>query len=220
MLNPFANDFTPVSSIQPSKQQSNKRNKDPPTTKNRKDQHTKKKQSTSNKANDTTLDNPPQQKKNKDSQANQSKKKPAKKSAHVNNSNNNRRRSSTKPPPAATSAEDPFEQECKFITIEAAIDPIRRIEPTHNASTSSISVKRHLLEHGYERYIRWIDKSLKAFDTITLVGMDNAVVDVISLINILQDRKIGAHDDIETFSMNTENNKITACIQVKLHSYY
>ncbi|KAI8640758.1 hypothetical protein BD408DRAFT_347378, partial [Parasitella parasitica] len=29
---------------------------------------------------------------------------------------------------------------------------------------------------------------------VTLVGMDNAVVDIVSLVTILQDRKLGVHD--------------------------
>lgn len=71
--------------------------------------------------------------------------------------------------------------------------------------------------------------------------MDKAIVDVVSMVTILHDRKIGAHDgefsdhlfiylfvayiktiriDIETFSMNPGNGKMTSCIQVKLHPYY
>ncbi|KAI8968391.1 hypothetical protein BDF20DRAFT_896083 [Mycotypha africana] len=125
---------------------------------------------------------------------------------------------------------DQFSEETKFITIEAAIDPIHRIAATSTrnsnlgsscTSISAVTNDGHRFEHGYERYIRWIEKSLRKFDTITVVGMDNAVVDVVSLVTIIHDRKIGIHNDIETFSMKSENNKrIAGCIQVKLHSYY
>ncbi|KAI7905250.1 uncharacterized protein BX663DRAFT_315573 [Cokeromyces recurvatus] len=201
MLNPLAHEFTPISSFQPSEQPDMKKNKNLPTKK-QKEQKVKKKSiattnnipvSPSSKADKAKSENPSskKKKKNKDLQANQSKRK----STHTN-----QQRSS------AASTQDPFAEECKFITIEAAIDPIHRIETIHgsnhttsSSSSSSSNSNKYLLEHGYKRYIDWIDRSLKAFDTITLVGMGNAVVDVVSLISILQDRKIGTHDDVETF---------------------
>lgn len=96
------------------------------------------------------------------------------------------------------SLEDQFKQEAKFIAIEAAINPMYRNEKQ--------------LEHGYERYIDWvnrvihngqagiiiivsqINRSLKLYDIITVVGMDTAIVDVVSIVTILQDRKIGVHE--------------------------
>lgn len=32
------------------------------------------------------------------------------------------------------------------------------------------------------------------YDTVTLIGMDNAIIDIVSLVTILHDRKIGVHD--------------------------
>ncbi|ORE01972.1 hypothetical protein BCV72DRAFT_309542 [Rhizopus microsporus var. microsporus] len=105
-----------------------------------------------------------------------------------------------------TSLEDQFKQEAKFIAIETAINPMHRNEKQ--------------LEHGYERYIDWINRSLKLYDIITVVGMDTAIVDVVSIVTILQDRKLGVHEEIETFTMDQGNGRKTSCIQVKLHSYF
>jgi hypothetical protein len=39
-----------------------------------------------------------------------------------------------------------------------------------------------------------IDRSLKLYDMVTVVGMENAIADVVSLVCILQDRKMGVHE--------------------------
>jgi hypothetical protein len=36
------------------------------------------------------------------------------------------------------------------------------------------------------------------YDTVTLIGMDNAIIDIVSLVTILHDRKIGVHDGKDT----------------------
>ncbi|KAG0172924.1 hypothetical protein DFQ28_009929 [Apophysomyces sp. BC1034] len=75
----------------------------------------------------------------------------------------------------------------KFITIEQEIDPLL-IQPEHEKNT---------IIHGYEPYLAWIEQSLNAFGTVTVVGMGRAVVDVVSLTTILQHRGIGEHEDTE-----------------------
>ncbi|KAF7728456.1 hypothetical protein EC973_006136 [Apophysomyces ossiformis] len=72
----------------------------------------------------------------------------------------------------------------KFITIEQEIEPLL-IQPEHEKNT---------LIHGYEPYLAWIEQSLKAFGTVTVVGMGRAIVDVVSLTTILQHRGIGEHE--------------------------
>ncbi|KAI8981578.1 hypothetical protein BDB01DRAFT_851353 [Pilobolus umbonatus] len=121
---------------------------------------------------------------------------------------NKKKKNTVKQTPAF---DDSFNKEAKFITIEAAIDPIQK----HTVDT------HQSIEHGYERYIEWINKSLRVYDTVTLVGMNNAIVDVISIVTILQNRKIGIYDDVETFSMDSmdKTNRLICCIQVKLHPY-
>lgn len=86
-----------------------------------------------------------------------------------------------------------FDQPAKFITIEETIDPLCQL------SIKDRSEKK--IVHGYERYIEWIGQSLKAFDTVTIVGMDNAIADVVSLVNIMQQRGIGEHEEVETFTL-------------------
>lgn len=39
-----------------------------------------------------------------------------------------------------------------------------------------------------------IDRSLKLYDMVIVVGMENAIADVVSLVCILQDRKMGVHE--------------------------
>ncbi|KAI7872072.1 hypothetical protein BDF14DRAFT_1756084 [Spinellus fusiger] len=112
-----------------------------------------------------------------------------------------------------------LETPSKFITIEAMIDPLfynrpDKEESPNTSGSSTANVTR--LEHGYERYIHWIGTSLKAFNSITLVGIENAVVNVISLVAILQQRGIGEHEEIETFSMK-EGKRWKNGIQVRLH---
>ncbi|KAG2236310.1 hypothetical protein INT48_001374 [Thamnidium elegans] len=104
-----------------------------------------------------------------------------------------------------TTNQDIFTQESPFIAIEAAIDPIHRIDiQPANPRRQSLTIEKKF-EHGYERYIDWIDRSLGCYDTVTVVGMENAIVDIVSIVTILYDRKIAAHDDVETFTMNPGN---------------
>ncbi|KAI9274595.1 hypothetical protein BDA99DRAFT_556007 [Phascolomyces articulosus] len=120
----------------------------------------------------------------------------------------------------------------KFITIEEAIDPVFRTRPTDdgnkNIDNSGSGINSGVggtsggepvgkLVHGYERYIEWINRCLRAFETITIVGMDYAIADVVSLVTILQRRKIGEHEEVETFSLDQGNKRYTSGIQVKLH---
>ncbi|KAI7851081.1 hypothetical protein BDC45DRAFT_232545 [Circinella umbellata] len=111
----------------------------------------------------------------------------------------------------------------KFITIEEAIDPVFRTRPTEDGSknleggSGSTGEALGKLIHGYERYIEWISRCLRAFETITVVGMDYAIADVISLVTILQRRNIGEHEEVETFSLDQGNKRYTSGIQVKVH---
>ncbi|KAG0165499.1 hypothetical protein DFQ30_008371 [Apophysomyces sp. BC1015] len=97
----------------------------------------------------------------------------------------------------------------KFITIEQEIDPLL-IQPEHEKNT---------IIHGYEPYLAWIEQSLNAFGTVTVVGMGRAVVDVVSLTTILQHRGIGEHEDVETFSLS-QGKKPTSCIQVTVSAFF
>ncbi|KAI9493227.1 hypothetical protein BDB00DRAFT_380251 [Zychaea mexicana] len=106
----------------------------------------------------------------------------------------------------------------KFITIEEAIDPVFRTRPGEDGSKSiDGSETAGKLVHGYERYIEWMTRCLRAFETITVVGMDYAIADVVSLVTILQRRKIGEHEEVETFTLDQGNKRYTSGIQVKLH---
>ncbi|KAI8091318.1 uncharacterized protein B0P05DRAFT_526975 [Gilbertella persicaria] len=164
---------------------------------------------------DTKLDTKPKDKLDAKPKEKTNKKKDSQVSHPKKPNNRGRRRSLQQ-----TSPTDLFGQEAKFITIEAAIDPVYRLDSHVTSAVSRRqSVDQRPLEHGYERYIDWIDRSLRVFDTVTVVGMDNAVVDIVSIVTILQDRNIGIHDDVETFSMDTGHGRLTSCIQVKLHSF-
>lgn len=57
-----------------------------------------------------------------------------------------------------TTNEDIFTQESPFIAIEAAIDPIHRIDiqQTVNSRRQSLTIDKKF-EHGYERYIDWVN---------------------------------------------------------------
>jgi outer membrane biosynthesis protein TonB len=148
MLNPLAHDFTPISSfpIEPSST---------PTQKTK-----KKKQS---EAKPKSKKNPPplikaetstKPQKNKESRANNKKDPHHARVTH----NNKAKQKSTQP--IQPNLGDMFEKESKFITIEAAIDPIHRTDPAslntiHTNKTIS-SDKQSVLEHGYERYLDWV----------------------------------------------------------------
>ncbi|OAD69628.1 hypothetical protein PHYBLDRAFT_172264 [Phycomyces blakesleeanus NRRL 1555(-)] len=115
-----------------------------------------------------------------------------------------------------------FDTPSKFITIETAIHPVFQMRPEQNIERSQ---KGHFsgttsgltkLDHGYERYIDWIERSLKTFNMITIVGMESAVVDVVSMVAILQQRSIGEHEEVETFSIR-DGKRWTCGIQVRLH---
>jgi hypothetical protein len=206
MLNPLAHDFTPISAFPPEPPQI----KNPsPKRKEEQSHQTKKKQTNFTKPKtklqpkvETSMETASTLKgKKKDSQA------ILKKPQHRDSKNKNRNNKATQGLPnnnnssttITTTPSDIFAKESKFITIEAAIDPIRRIDEAAHVNSlqkrrQSTNSDKYQFEHGYERYIDWIDRSLRLFDTVTLVGMDNAVVDVISLVTILHDRKLGVHD--------------------------
>jgi hypothetical protein len=118
-------------------------------------------------------------------------------------------------PAAPSIPPNEFEQESPFIAIEAAIDPVHRLDIKDGDSrrqSLTHDVKKHY-EHGYERYIDWvneryvggmnciysclfiikIDRSLHIYGIVTVVGMDKAIADVISMVTILHERKIGQH---------------------------
>ncbi|KAI8372590.1 hypothetical protein EDC96DRAFT_438650, partial [Choanephora cucurbitarum] len=40
---------------------------------------------------------------------------------------------------------------------------------------------------------------------VTVVGMDNAIVDIVSIVTILQDREIGIHDGNAVLSLSRMN---------------
>ncbi|KAI9021767.1 hypothetical protein CLU79DRAFT_191422 [Phycomyces nitens] len=111
-------------------------------------------------------------------------------------------------------------------------------ERGQNGHSSGAASGLTKLDHGYERYIGWIERSLKAFGTVTLVGMESAIVDVVSMVTILQNRSIGEHEgntqpivplfytyilylspclsEVETFPMRY-GKRWTCGIQVRLH---
>ncbi|KAI8372441.1 hypothetical protein BD560DRAFT_394935 [Blakeslea trispora] len=232
MLNPLAHDYTPLSTILPPEdnhkakgnrpsrqrdQQVKKSSSHPQKSSNNKKQVQSKPSQTvveskSEKSHKPEKTNTSKANKRRDSQANPNFKKQQEKS-------------SKRHPRISQQASqlDLFAQESKFITIEAAIDPVYRVEPQSFQSSSGSrrqsSGNLYQFEHGYERYVDWIDRSLHVFDTVTVVGMDNAIVDIVSIVTILQEREIGIHDTVETFSMETGNGKLTSCIQVKLHPF-
>ncbi|CEP11382.1 hypothetical protein [Parasitella parasitica] len=224
MLNPLAHDFTPISALSLDTPEINDPSPKRKERRPRKKHTNPDKLKTRSKAESSSLNLVATAK---------DKQKATKRTQHRDSKSNGHSKSkaaqvlsttNTSSVVVTTPPADLFATESKFITIEAAIDPIRRINETTHASSihnrrQSTQSDRHQLEHGYERYIDWIDRSLKLFDTVTLVGMDNAVVDIVSMVTILQDRKLGVHDDIETFSMDTGNNRIVACIQVKLQPF-
>lgn len=85
-----------------------------------------------------------------------------------------------------------------------------------------------------------MSRCLKTYDTITIVGMDKAIADVVSLVTILQHRGIGEHEgeffdhvycwrcscpltkelhaylEVETFTVEQDVRRYTSCIQVKV----
>jgi hypothetical protein len=157
MLNPLAHDFTPISAfpIEPSST--------PPTPKAKKKEQKKKQPETKSKSKNATplakAEHVSKSQKNKESRTNN------KKYQQQQSRLEHNRRKSTQP--IQPSLDDMFEKESKFITIEAAIDPIHRIDPANttlvhnnvNNRKSSIASEKYLLEHGYERYIDWVSNS-------------------------------------------------------------
>ncbi|GAN10239.1 hypothetical protein MAM1_0333d09777 [Mucor ambiguus] len=206
MLNPLAHDFTPISAFSPERP-SSQQMKSPPPPK-RKEELSKKKQAKSKIATTTTntsstsTSTSTAKGKKKDSQANSKKQQQQhrdSKSKHRNTKTAQGIHNHATTVTTTATPSDLFAKESKFITIEAAIDPIRRIKEVSHANglqhrRQSTNNDTYQFEHGYEQYIDWIDRSLRLFDTVTLVGMDNAVVDVVSLVTILQSRRIGVHD--------------------------
>ncbi|SAM07231.1 hypothetical protein [Absidia glauca] len=66
-----------------------------------------------------------------------------------------------------------------FITIDHTIDP-------------AIQQKNTLL-HGYDHYLAWIERCLHMYPVITVVGMDPAMADVVSLVTLVQSKGIGSY---------------------------
>ncbi|KAG1497911.1 hypothetical protein G6F54_005445 [Rhizopus delemar] len=196
MLNPFAGEFKPNlmengSPLKKDKQKEQKKH----TNDGRKKQTPNENTSTKKPVSSTASA------KKKDSQANKKNKQ-------------DKRRASRHETAASVDLDNQF-KEAKFIAIEAAINPIHRI---HNTGSSNFAENQ--FEHGYERYVDWIDRSLKLYDMVTVVGMENAIADVVSLVSILQERKMGVHEEVETFTTIQENGRKASCIQVRLHSYF
>ncbi|KAG1055236.1 hypothetical protein G6F43_002798 [Rhizopus delemar] len=173
MLNPFAGEFKPNlmengSPLKKDKQKEQKKHANDGRKKQTPNENTNTKKPVSSTASA----------KKKDSQANKKNKQ-------------DKRRASRHETAAAVDLDNQF-KEAKFIAIEAAINPIHRI---HNTGSSNFAENQ--FEHGYERYVDWIDRSLKLYDMVTVVGMENAIADVVSLVSILQERKMGVHEDDE-----------------------
>lgn len=159
MLNPFASNFKPftpeIKSPSPTipKKQDEQPKKKNDAKKRSAQQSTKPKKPTV-KAEPQIQSEASSNKNNKkkDSQANSSNK--AQKSRN--------RRKSSHHDIAAPPITDQFSQETQFIAIEAAIDPVHRVDP-HTSSASIHSSNRRTslateqkFEHGYERYIDWV----------------------------------------------------------------
>lgn len=152
MLNPFASDFQPTAySTEPKK--------DPPTTVKKKPENKrtdvpkkktdlKKSTTKTKKTNGTEHLESTKNNKKTNLQASSSAKK----------STNNKKKA--KAVSHTITTESMFSQESPFIAIEAAIDPIYRLD--QQGTTSSINNRRQSLvtekkfEHGYERYIDWV----------------------------------------------------------------
>ncbi|KAI7891957.1 uncharacterized protein EV154DRAFT_506469 [Mucor mucedo] len=203
MLNPLAHDFKPVVLAAPPEQTTVNKPKKKPAAKKAAPKKAEQKRETPKKVEGPKKAEAP---KKIEAKTEAKKKKGTK---QPTGASHGKRRDSQANPTQETSLAVEW-VESAFIAIEAAIDPIRLIDKS----------SKKLFEHGYERYIDWINRSLNSFDTVTLVGMENAIVDIVSLVTIMQDRKIAVHDDVETFTMNAGKGKLTSCIQVKLHSYF
>ncbi|KAG2193974.1 hypothetical protein INT47_000762 [Mucor saturninus] len=207
MLNPLAHDFKPVAHAAPPEQTTVNKPKKKPAAKKAAPKKAEQKQETPKKAKGPKKAEAP---KKIEAKTEAKKKKGTKQpTKQPTGASHGKRRDSQANPTQETSLAVEW-VESAFIAIEAAIDPIRLIDKS----------SKKIFEHGYERYIDWINRSVNSFDTVTLVGTENAIVDIVSLVTIMQDRKIAVHDDVETFTMNAGKGKLTSCIQVKLHSYY
>jgi hypothetical protein len=156
MLNPFAHEYTPASVFPPEL---------PPTTlkKNapfKKKEQPKKKKSTPDVKAETSKPSSTKKTESKPNATRKGSKDMSKPTTHTKT----RRKSSHHNTQVSTAVPlDPFEKESKFITIEAAVDPIRRIDIAKNNASNkqatnahSTATDKHLFEHGYERYIDWV----------------------------------------------------------------
>lgn len=156
MLNPLAHDFTPISSF-PIDASST------PTKKTKKKEHKKKQPEGKPKGKNPPTESATQSasslQKKKESRTNNKNDQHQSYNARTAQSNKARRKSCQ---PIQPNLDDMFGKEAKFITIEAAIDPIHRVDTTSLKTTpahhkSAVSEK-HVIEHGYERYIDWVNK--------------------------------------------------------------
>lgn len=136
MLNPNAHAYTPASSFPPEPSRTDR----PNTSKKNRPKKTNTKPETTNAKKNVKTEAAAK----KNNVKTEVKKSETKK--NVRPKEQSRRKSSSQ-----QLAVDPFEKESKFITIEAAIDPVHRLE--------NVSGKPILLEHGYERYIDWVRNS-------------------------------------------------------------
>ena len=171
MLNPLAHDYTPISTIlSPEENHKPKGNRPPrqrdqnkksssqpphPQKSNKKQVQSRPSQATVENKSDNkqdTTNSHSKANKRRDSQANSTSKKqqPQEKGA-------SKRRPKTS---QQIDSLDVFAQESKFITVEAAIDPVHRVDPPSfqipSSSRRQSSGNLHQFEHGYERYIDWV----------------------------------------------------------------
>ncbi|RUS30647.1 hypothetical protein BC938DRAFT_479113 [Jimgerdemannia flammicorona] len=96
----------------------------------------------------------------------------------------------------------------KFITIADPIDPVLIIHGSNGTTT---------LANGCDVYVDWVERSLKAFDQVVLIGIDQALANVVAIVNILEQSGLGGHHDLETFTVEEPKGTYKSCIQFKLH---
>ncbi|CAO3691961.1 unnamed protein product [Umbelopsis ramanniana] len=76
------------------------------------------------------------------------------------------------------------------ITIMEAIEPVNLV--TGEGSALSIA-------NGCELYVQWIGRCLQQHEEVTLIGIDQAISDAITIVSILQDSDIARYHGMYVF---------------------
>ncbi|KAL1922307.1 uncharacterized protein VTP21DRAFT_9846 [Calcarisporiella thermophila] len=112
-------------------------------------------------------------------------------------------------PGSQRKTEDPYAP-TQFICIESAIEPLRSVVEEGGTGKT-------VVVNGNDVFVGWVERSLKQFEEVVLVGVDQGIAVVVSIVTMLQIADIAYHHEVETFTTEETKGSYKSCIQFRLH---